>query len=202
VKKNKTIVLLIIMLVSAIWIFYSCEQETEEPTSTTTGQEIADSHMAQWKRKNPERVKDWVAEEKERHKIIPPADNTDILKGQQADGHTYGRYTELDILTWARETEKFVVEGSRIFHSADLLGGTVGVSCDMCHPDAANTHPETYPKFQAQMGRVALLRDMINWCIENPVRGTRLDADSPQMRALEAYIWAQRKGTPLNYGKH
>jgi thiosulfate dehydrogenase len=43
---------------------------------------------------------------------------------------------------------------------------------------------------------------MINWCIENPVRGTRLDADSPQMRALEAYIWAQRKGTPLNYGKH
>ena len=201
-KKNKTIVLLIIMLVSAIWIFYSCEQETEEPTSTTTGQEIADSHMAQWKRKNPERVKDWVAEEKERHKIIPPADNTDILKGQQADGHTYGRYTELDILTWARETEKFVVEGSRIFHSADLLGGTVGVSCDMCHPDAANTHPETYPKFQAQMGRVALLRDMINWCIENPVRGTRLDADSPQMRALEAYIWAQRKGTPLNYGKH
>jgi cytochrome c len=158
--------------------------------------------MAQWKRKNPERVKDWVAEEKERHKIMPPADNSDILKGQQADGHTYGRYTELDILTWARETEKFVVEGSRIFHSADLLGGTVGVSCDMCHPDAANTHPETYPKFQAQMGRVALLRDMINWCIENPVRGTRLDADSPQMRALEAYIWAQRKGKTLNYGKH
>lgn len=201
-KKNKTAVLLIIMLIGAIWVFWSCEQEAEEPTSTTTGQEIADSHMAQWKRKNPERVKDWVAEEKERHKIMPPADNSDILKGQQADGHTYGRYTELDILTWARETEKFVVEGSRIFHSADLLGGTVGVSCDMCHPDAANTHPETYPKFQSQMGRVALLRDMINWCIENPVRGTRLDADSPQMRALEAYIWAQRKGTPLNYGKH
>ena len=190
------------MLIGAIWVFWSCEQEAEEPTSTTTGQEIADSHMAQWKRKNPERVKDWVAEEKERHKIMPPADNTDILKGQQADGHTYGRYTELDILTWARETEKFVVEGSRIFHSADLLGGTVGVSCDMCHPDAANTHPETYPKFQSQMGRVALLRDMINWCIENPVRGARLDADSPQMRALEAYIWAQRKGTPLNYGQH
>jgi thiosulfate dehydrogenase len=202
VKKNKTAVLFIIMLIGAIWVFWSCEQEAEEPTSATTGQEIADSHMAQWKRKNPERVKDWVAEEKQRHKIMPPADNSDILEGQQADGHTYGRYTELDILTWARETEKFVVEGSRIFHSADLLGGTVGVSCDMCHPDAANTHPETYPKFQAQMGRVALLRDMINWCIENPVRGTRLDADSPQMRALEAYIWAQRKGKTLNYGKH
>jgi len=30
----------------------------------------------------------------------------------------------------------------------------------MCHPDAANTHPETYPKYQVQLQRVALLRDM------------------------------------------
>jgi cytochrome c len=72
----------------------------------------------------------------------------------------------------------------------------------MCHPDASNTHPETYPKFQTQMGRVALLRDMINWCIVNGVRGERFDPDSPQMRALEAYIYAQRKGVELNYGKH
>jgi cytochrome c len=72
----------------------------------------------------------------------------------------------------------------------------------MCHPHAANTHPETYPKFQTQLGRVALLRDMINWCIEHPVRGKPLDADSPKMRALEAYIIAQRKGKTLEYGKH
>ena len=72
----------------------------------------------------------------------------------------------------------------------------------MCHPHAANTHPETYPKFQAQMGRVALLRDMIHWCIDNPVRGQHLDADDAAMRALEAYIYAQRAGTKLEYGKH
>ncbi|MFC2164064.1 c-type cytochrome [Acidobacteriota bacterium] len=202
-KKNYKTVLQILILIGATWIFWSCERAAEEPAeNAAVGQEIADSHMDQWKRKNPEHVKDWVAEEKARHKIQPPADNSDILEGDQAEGHTYGKYTERDILLWARETEKFVVEGSRIFHNAKLLGGTVGVSCDMCHPDAANTHPETYPKFQAQMGRVALLRDMINWCIENPVRGERLDADSPQMRALEAYIWAQRKGKQLNYGKH
>ena len=62
--------------------------------------------------------------------------------------------------------------------------------------------PETYPKFQAQLGRVVLLRNMINWCVENPVRGAKLDPDGPKMRALEAYILAQRKGTPMNYGKH
>ena len=125
-----------------------------------------------------------------------------LLKGDQAEGHAYGKYTERDLLLWARETEKLVVEGSRIFHDGAALGSTVGVSCDMCHPHAANTHPETYPKFQAQMGRVALLRDMINWCIENPVRGHRLEADDATMRALEAYIYAQRTGTELAYGKH
>ncbi|MBN1345585.1 MAG: hypothetical protein JXQ73_23025 [Phycisphaerae bacterium] len=78
----------------------------------------------------------------------------------------------------------------------------MGVSCDMCHPDASNTHPETYPKFQPQMGRVALLRDMINWCIQHPVRGKGFSGDDPKMRALEAYIIAQRKGVAMDYGKH
>jgi thiosulfate dehydrogenase len=49
---------------------------------------------------------------------------------------------------------------------------------------------------------VALLRDMINWCIEHPVRGKPLASDDPKMRALEAYIIAQRKGRTLDYGKH
>ena len=164
------------------------------------GQALADSLLDQWKRSHPEAH--WVTEEKERHGLKPPADNADLLQGGQAKGDTYGNFTERDLLVWARETDKFVAEGSRTFHDADALGSTVAVSCDMCHPNAANTHPETYPKFQAQLGRVVLLRDMINWCVENPVRGAKLDPDGPKMRALEAYILAQRKGTPMNYGKH
>lgn len=175
---------------------------TSQGTEEKEGQALADAHLAQWKRANPDKVADWIAQEKEKHTIQPPADNSDILKGGQGEGHTYGQFTELDVLTWARETEKLVVEGSRIFHDATELGSMVGVSCDMCHPNAANTHPETYPKFQTQMGRVALLRDMINWCIEQPVRGDRMEPDDARMRALEAYIYAQRKGKELNYGKH
>ncbi len=105
-------------------------------------------------------------------------------------------------MVWAQETQKFVDEGNGIFHDAGKLGGTIAVSCDMCHPNASNTHPETYPKFQVQLGRVALLRDMINWCIENPVKGKPLHDDDRRLRALEAYIIAQRKGTALQYGKH
>jgi cytochrome c len=58
------------------------------------------------------------------------------------------------------------------------------------HP--ANTHPETYPKYQVQLGRVAMLRDMVNWCIQNPVRGKPLADDDPKMKALEASIYAQQ----------
>jgi hypothetical protein len=78
------------------------------------------------------------------------------------------------------ETAKFIEEGKEIFHSPDKLGGTIGVSCDMCHPDAVKTHPETYPKYQTQLQRVARLRDMINWCIENPVKASR---STPTIRA-------------------
>jgi thiosulfate dehydrogenase len=179
----------------------SCDGEnTVAVSEDLTGQPLADALMDQWTRDHPEA--NWVAEEKAKHAFNPPADNSDLLKGDQGEGHAYGNYTELDLLTWAREAEKFVAEGSRIFHSADALGSTVAVSCDMCHPHAANTHPETYPKFQTQLGRVALLRDMIDWCVEHPVRGEHLDPDGPTMRALEAYILAQRKGVEMNYGKH
>jgi hypothetical protein len=128
-----------------------------------------------------------------------------LPSGAQGDlqaGHTYGAFSERDERIWQAETERFVKEGHRVFHDAKAFGGTIGVSCDMCHPDGANTHPETYPKFQVQLGRVALLRDMINWCIQNPTRGKPLPDDDDRIKAMEAYILAQRKGTPLDFGKH
>lgn len=162
------------------------------------GLAIASDLMAQWKRRNPEER--WIEAEREKHVIEPPADNSHLIGKTQ--GHIYSRITERHLKEWDRELLQLVAEGSRIFHSADALGSEIAVSCDMCHPDAANTHPETYPKFQTQLGRVVLLRDMINWCIEHPVRGPLLAADSAEMRALEAYILAQRTGEPLAYGKH
>ncbi len=114
----------------------------------------------------------------------------------------YAGFTSADEFVWKSEYDKFVAEGSRIFHDAKAFGGTVGVSCDMCHPNAANTHPETYPKYQVQMNRVALLRDMINWCIEHPTKGKPLADDDPRLRAMEAYIMSQRAGKVLEPGKH
>jgi cytochrome c553 len=113
---------------------------------------------------------------------------------------SFGEPTKREEQIWQAELDKTVKEGDRLFHSDEL--GTNGVACAMCHPNASNTHPETYPKFQTQLKKVALLRDMVNWCILNPLEGTELAFNDPKMVALESYILSQRKGTPLAAGKH
>lgn len=114
--------------------------------------------------------------------------------------HGGQKHTTRDRRIWEASVDRLVSRGYELFHSQ--LTGTNGISCDMCHPDAANTHPETYPKFQTQLKKAALLRDMINWCIEKPLEGKTLSGDDERMKALEAYILSTRKGVDMNYGKH
>lgn len=122
------------------------------------------------------------------------------LKVSKLLAHKGVPHTPREQRTWESELKKMIQKGYELFHSPEL--STNGISCDMCHPDAANTHPETYPKFQTQLKKVALLRDMINWCIENPQEGKKLADDDERMKALEAYILSTRKGIPLEFGKH
>lgn len=109
-------------------------------------------------------------------------------------------FTKEDLERWENEYMTVVQEGRELWVSADL--GTNGVACAQCHPNAANTHPETYPKFQQQLGKVVALRDMINWCLMNPLEGEPLELDSPEMVAMEAYVTYERRGVELAPGKH
>ncbi len=109
-------------------------------------------------------------------------------------------FDEDDTERWDMEFEAVVEEGDKLFHGG--LGNQNTVSCDQCHPNGANTHPETYPKFQQQLGRVAELFEMINWCIQNPLEAEKLAADDPRMIALQTYIAVERKGVALDPGKH
>lgn len=99
--------------------------------------------------------------------------------------------------------------GDLLFHGdADTekrLGTTLsetGMACAMCHPYASDTHPYEFPKWQEQMGEFATLRDMINWCIEKPNEGVKIDDDSEAMKALEAYIYWSNRGSSLDPGRH
>lgn len=109
-------------------------------------------------------------------------------------------FTQDDVDRWQQQFDLVAAEGRTLWTSADL--GSNGVACAQCHPNATNTHPETYPKFQKQLGRVAQLWEMINWCIRNPLEGTDLAADDPDMIALQAYIYKERRGVALAPGKH
>ena len=113
---------------------------------------------------------------------------------------SFGQPSRREEMIWKAELEKLVAEGDRLFHSDEI--GSNGLACAMCHPHASNTHPETYPKFQAQLKKVALLRDIANWCIINPLEGEELAHDDPRMKALEAYMLSRRAGAPLEAGKH
>jgi thiosulfate dehydrogenase len=81
------------------------------------------------------------------------------------------------------------------------LSGT-GMACAMCHPYASDTHPHEFPKYQEQISEFATLRDMINWCIEKPSEGEKIDPNSTAMKALETYIYWSNRNSKLDTGRH
>ena len=102
-----------------------------------------------------------------------------------------------------------VRKGDLLFHgdgaTAKKMGvnlSSTGMACAMCHPMSADIHPHEFPKFQEQIGKFATLRDMINWCIEKPNQGERIESDSDAMKALEAYMYWSNRGSVLDPGRH
>ena len=109
-------------------------------------------------------------------------------------------FTAADVKRWQEQFMEVTKQGRQLWTDPAL--GKNGVVCAQCHPNAANTHPETYPKFQKQIGKVVPLWEMINWCIRNPLEGQPLAADDPKMIALQAYVTYERRGVALEPGKH
>ncbi len=131
-----------------------------------------------------------------------------FVAGQQAVAHKEPH----DAATLKAFEDAFmeqVVLGDNLFHgdpdAEKKMGVTLsktGMACAMCHPFASDVHPHEFPKFQEQMSSFATLRDMINWCIEKPNEGVKIDPDGPAMKALEAYIYWSNKGSVLDAGRH
>jgi cytochrome c len=109
-------------------------------------------------------------------------------------------FTSEDLKRWDEQFQGVVQEGRALWTDGKL--GTNGVACAQCHPNAANSHPETYPKFQKQLGKVADLWEMINWCLRNPLEGEPMKADDPRMIAMLAYAHWERRGVKLEPGRH
>jgi len=109
-------------------------------------------------------------------------------------------FTDADEKRWAEQFMQVRQQGRGLWTTPVL--GSNGLVCTQCHPNAANTHPETYPKFQKQLGKVVNLWEMVNWCIRNPLQGQPLDPADAKMTALLSYITYERRGVALNPGQH
>ena len=75
-----------------------------------------------------------------------------------------------------------------------------GLACANCHPDAAATNPQTFPKYMPQTDRVMAYREMVNWCIQNPQGGKEMDSNSADMVALESYSYYLHRGVTIQTG--
>lgn len=93
-----------------------------------------------------------------------------------------------------------VDHGRDLWHGTKPTMTTNGLACGNCHPDAAASNPQTFPKFQANLGKVIPLREMINWCIQVPQMGTVLDVNSDDMFAMEAYAFYMYRGKNIEPG--
>lgn len=105
-----------------------------------------------------------------------------------------------DTAKYDSEYKASVNRGDGLFHGG--IKSTNEVACVQCHPEASNTHAETYPKYQKQLGKVSQMWEMINWCIENPLESKAIAADSQDMVDLAAYMTNIRKGKALEPGKY
>jgi len=109
-------------------------------------------------------------------------------------------FTDNDVDHWMGEFKATADKGRALWVDGTL--GSNGVACAQCHPNAANTHPETYPKYQKQLGRVVTIGEMINWCIQNPLEGEEMKLDDPRIVAMQAYVNFERRGVEMSPGKH
>lgn len=93
-----------------------------------------------------------------------------------------------------------VDKGRDLWHGTKPEMANNGLACGNCHPDGAASNPQTFPKYIPAFSKVVPLREMINWCIENPQGGQKLDVDSDEMTAMEAYAIYLYRGEKIEPG--
>ena len=109
-------------------------------------------------------------------------------------------FTKAELADQGKALLAVVDHGRDLWHGSKASMSTNGLACGNCHPDAAASNPQTFPKYQADLGRVIPIRDMINWCIMVPQGGQALDVNGEDMVAMEAYATYMYRGKMIEPG--
>ena len=70
-------------------------------------------------------------------------------------------------------------KGKVLFNDPKFGGGTIGMSCNSCHPDANGLE---------KAGDRKDLEKFVNTCIKNALKGKGIDTKSAEMADIVAYI--------------
>ncbi|MBI4690435.1 MAG: hypothetical protein HY754_09250 [Nitrospirae bacterium] len=82
-----------------------------------------------------------------------------------------------------------VEKGKKLFKDPKFGGGTAGKSCNSCHPNGRGLEKSADKKEFTLMGKtVKTLEEVVNICIETPMKGKAIDVKSEQMKNIVAYI--------------
>lgn len=109
-------------------------------------------------------------------------------------------FTDAKLAEQQQELLAVVDKGRDLWHGSNPALSGNGLACGNCHPDAAASNPQTFPKYVSQLAHVAPMREMINWCIVHPQSGKELDVNSDEMIALEAYAFYLYRGEKIEPG--
>lgn len=81
-----------------------------------------------------------------------------------------------------------VKKGKALFNDPKLGGGTIGTSCNSCHPDGKGLEKAADRKD---------LEEQVNLCIKNALKGKGIDPKSGEMADIIAYLKSLKGKTPV-----
>ena len=131
--------------------------------------------------------------------LIAPVALIGLLASNSATAR--GPFTAAELAAQEKALLAVVDHGRDLWHGTLPTMTTNGLACGNCHPDAAAANPQTFPKYQANLGKVIPIRDMINWCIMVPQGGAALDVNGDDMVAMEAYAMYMHRGVKIDPGQ-
>jgi thiosulfate dehydrogenase len=109
-------------------------------------------------------------------------------------------FTKAELAAQEAKLLALVDKGRDLWHGTKPEMANNGLACGNCHPDAAASNPQTFPKFIPAFNKVVPFREMVNWCIQNPQGGKALDVSGEEMTAMEAYAFSLHRGEKIEPG--
>ncbi len=109
-------------------------------------------------------------------------------------------FTPAELKTLDDKLTASAKRGYDMWYGARADMSSNGLACANCHPDAAATNPHTFPKYMSQFNKVVPYREMVNWCIENPQVGKKLDVNGDDMTSMESYSLYMYRGVKVDTG--